>query len=180
MHTLTHAYTYTCACTHRPPHLVAILVGSDAASKAYVSNKSKAAEKCGLKATTMLEGADLSQSKLLAMIDQLNHDPEVDGILVQLPLPGHIDEKTVMQAVDPAKDVDGFHILNIGRYCSGDPGSALLPATPLGVLEIISRCNIPTYGKTVCIANRSKNIGMTQTPRCCLCTEFSYTCFKRS
>ena len=138
---------------------MAILVGGDHASQTYVANKAKAAEKCGLKATTMHKGDNISQAELLGMIYQLNHDPEVDGILVQLPLPGHVDEKTVMQAVDTAKDVDGFHILNIGRYCSGDPGSALLPATPLGVLEIISRCNIPTYGKVVCIMNRSKNIG---------------------
>ena len=134
-------------------------MGGDPASQTYVSNKTKAAEKCGLTTTTRHEDADLPEARLLEMIDQLNHDPGVDGILVQVPLPKHIDEKTVMQAVDPAKDVDGFHVLNIGRYCSGDPGSALLPATPLGVLEIISRCNIPTYGKNVCIANRSKNIG---------------------
>ena len=86
--------------------------------------------------------------------------PQVDGILVQLPLPPHIDEKTVCYSVTPEKDVDGFHFHNIGRYCAGEPGNALIPATPLGVLEIIKRCNIPTYGKNVCIAGRSKNIGM--------------------
>ncbi len=144
---------------HRPPHLVAILVGADPASQTYVSNKTKAAEKCGLMTTTRLENADLPEKDLLTMIEEYNNDPAVDGILVQLPLPKHIDEKTVMQAVHPTKDVDGFHVLNIGRYCSGDPGSSLLPATPLGVLEMISRCNIPTYGKNVCVANRSKNIG---------------------
>lgn len=148
-------HSHTC----RPPHLVAILVGRDPASQTYVSNKAKAAVQCGLKATTRHEDADVTQSQLLGIIDQLNHDTDVDGILVQLPLPEHIEEKAVMLAVDPAKDVDGGHVLNIGRYCSGDPWSSLLPATPLGVLEIISRCNIPTYGKTVCIANRSKNIG---------------------
>ena len=142
----------------RPPHLVAVLVGGDPASQTYVSNKAKAAEKCGMQATTIFED-NMTQEQLLALVEQLNFDPKVDGILIQLPLPKHIDEKTVMQAVVPNKDVDGFHIQNIGRYCSGDPGSALIPATPLGVLEIIKRCNVPTYGKTVCIANRSKNIG---------------------
>lgn len=112
-----------------------------------------------MKATTIFEDGSMTQEQLLALVEQMNLDPEVDGILVQLPLPKHIDEKTIMQAVISTKDVDGFHIQNIGRYCSGDPGSALIPATPLGVLEIIKRCNVPTYGKTVCIANRSKNIG---------------------
>lgn len=88
---------------------------------------------------------------------------QVDGILVQLPLPSHIDEKTVCYSVTPDKDVDGFHFHNIGKYCAGEPGGALIPATPLGVLEIIKRCNIPTYGKNVCIAGRSKNIGMLNT-----------------
>ena len=87
---------------------------------------------------------------------------QVDGILVQLPLPSHIDEKTVCYSVTPEKDVDGFHFHNIGRYCAGEPEGALIPATPLGVLEIIKRCNIPTYGKNVCIAGRSKNIGTFQ------------------
>lgn len=144
---------------YRAPHLVAILVGGDPASQTYVSNKAKAAEKCGMKATTIFEDSSMTQDSLLALVEKLNLDPEVDGILVQLPLPQHIHEKTVMQAVTPLKDVDGFHIQNIGKYCSGDPDSALIPATPLGVLEIIKRCNVPTYGKTVCIANRSKNIG---------------------
>jgi methylenetetrahydrofolate dehydrogenase(NAD+)/5,10-methenyltetrahydrofolate cyclohydrolase len=85
---------------------------------------------------------------------------QIDGILVQLPLPPHIDEKTVCYSVTPEKDVDGFHFHNIGKYCAGEPEGALIPATPLGVLEIIKRCNIPTYGKNVCIAGRSKNIGM--------------------
>lgn len=138
---------------------MAILVGGDPASQTYVSNKAKAAEKCGMKATTIFEDSSMSQETLLALVDKLNLDPGVDGVLVQLPLPAHMDEQAIMQAVSPSKDVDGFHIQNIGRYCSGNPGSALLPATPLGVLEIIKRCNIPTYGKTVCIANRSKNIG---------------------
>ena len=133
-------------------------MGGDPASETYVFNKAKAAEKCGMKATTIFEHT-MTQDQLLELIRELNSDDGVDGILVQLPLPPHIDEKTVMQSVTPAKDVDGFHIENIGRYCSGDPGSALIPATPLGVLEIIKRCNFPTFGKTVCIANRSKNIG---------------------
>ena len=149
-------------CVYRAPHLVAVLVGGDPASQTYVSNKAKAAEKCGMKATTIFEDSTMQQDRLLELVGQLNSDPGVDGILVQLPLPPHIHEKTVMQAVRPNKDVDGFHIQNIGTYCSGDPGSALIPATPLGVLEIIKRCNFPTYGKTVCIANRSKNIGKSR------------------
>ena len=133
-------------------------MGDDPASKTYVTHKAKAAEKCGMKFTKIHKDR-ITKEQLLAQVEQLNFDPEVDGILVQTPLPKPIDEKTVMQAIDPNKDVDGFHIQNIGRYCSGDPGSALIPATPLGVLEIIKRCNVLTYGKTVCIANRSKNIG---------------------
>ena len=139
---------------------MAVLVGDDPASQTYVSNKFKAAEKCGMKGTTILKDSSMTEEALLSLIDELNHDPGVDGILIQLPLPPHIHEKRVMQSVIPGKDVDGFHIHNIGTYCSGDPGSALIPATPLGVLEMIKRCNFPTYGKTVCIANRSKNIGM--------------------
>jgi 5,10-methylene-tetrahydrofolate dehydrogenase/methenyl tetrahydrofolate cyclohydrolase len=143
----------------RAPHLVAVLVGGDPASQTYVSNKTKAAEKCGMKATTLCKDSATSQETLLDLVKELNLDPEVDGILMQLPLPPHVDEQTVMQSISPAKDVDGFHVENIGKYCSGNPGSALIPATPLGVLEIIKRCNVPTFGKTVCIANRSKNIG---------------------
>lgn len=134
-------------------------MGDDPASQTYVSHKTKAAERCGMKATSVLEDSSISQEALLELVDRLNLDPGVDGILVQLPLPSHMDEQVVVQAISPTKDVDGCRIENIGRYCSGNPGSALIPATPLGVLEIIKRCNVPTFGKTVCIANRSRNIG---------------------
>ncbi len=139
---------------------MAVLTGDDPASKTYVSNKAKSADKCGMNATTILKDGSTSEEELLALVDDLNNDDGVDGILVQLPLPSHINTNRVMQAVSPAKDVDGFHIHNIGLYCSGNPSSALIPATPLGILEMIKRCNFPTFGKTVCIANRTKNIGI--------------------
>lgn len=155
--------TYASMLSHlRAPHLVAVLTGDNPASKTYVTNKSKYAKKCGMRATTINKDGDTSEEELLALVDELNKDPEVDGILVQLPLPEHLKQCTnkVMQAVSPEKDVDGFHIHNIGMYCSGNPDSAFIPATPLGILEMIKRCNFPTFGKTVCIANRTKNIGV--------------------
>ncbi|CAI8044405.1 Bifunctional methylenetetrahydrofolate dehydrogenase/cyclohydrolase, mitochondrial [Geodia barretti] len=143
----------------RPPHLTAVIVGDDKASQIYVGNKMKAAEKCGLRATILKRDSSLEQNELLDILHQLGRDELVDGILVQLPLPPHIHEKTICNAVPPNKDVDAFHIDNIGHFCSGDP--RFVPATPLGVLEIIKRLRVPTFGKNVCIANRSKNIGFT-------------------
>ncbi len=150
---------------------MAVLTGDDPASKTYVSSKAKSADKCGMNATTILKDGSTSEEELLALVDDLNNDDTVDGILVQLPLPSHINTNRVMQAVSPTKDVDGFHIHNIGMYCSGNPSSALIPATPLGILEMIKRCNFPTFGKTVCIANRTKNIGIfTLYSHCIHCT----------
>jgi methylenetetrahydrofolate dehydrogenase(NAD+)/5,10-methenyltetrahydrofolate cyclohydrolase len=144
---------------NRPPSLTAVIVGDDKASQIYVGNKMKAAEKCGLRANIIQRDSQLSQEELLEMLDELGRDGEVDGILVQLPLPHHIHEKTICNAVPPEKDVDAFHIDNVGRFCSGEP--RFIPATPLGVLEILKRLQVPTFGKNVCIANRSKNIGFT-------------------
>ncbi len=146
-----------------------MLTGDDPASKTYVGNKSKYANKCGMTATTITKDGSTTEEELLGLVDELNRDEDVDGILVQVPLPAHIDTKRVMQAVAPSKDVDGFHIHNIGMYCSGNPDSAFIPATPLGILEMIKRCNFPTFGKTVCIANRTKNIGTNRL----LCNRYS-------
>ena len=105
----------------RAPHLVAILVGHDGGSETYVANKVKACEECGFKSTLIRFEDDVTQERLLEEIDRLNKDPEVDGFIVQLPLPRHIDEQTVTMAVDPKKDVDGFHPVNVGRMSIGLP-----------------------------------------------------------
>lgn len=141
----------------RPPNLVVVIVGDDPASIKYVANKTKAAKKCGVDSDTIVKPASISQDDLLALVDQLNRDDTVDGILLQLPLPPHISKSTICEAVRPDKDVDAFHTTNIGKYCVGLP--TFIPATPLGVLEIIKRCNIPTFGKNVCIVNRTEHIG---------------------
>ena len=129
----------------------------------------------GIKDQTIVKHVDISQKELLDLIDDMNKDDNVDGMLVQLPLPPHIDEKTIVNAVHPTKDVDGFNVLNIGRsymctshtciyiliiwhrFSCGTP--YLLPATPAGVIEILKRCNFDTFGRHVCMVGRSKNIG---------------------
>lgn len=145
------------AAGHRAPCLTFVRVGEDEASKSYVSGKSKAAREAGIKDQTIVKNVDITQEELLDLIDDLNKDDTVDGMLVQLPLPPHIDEKTIVNAVHPTKDVDGFNVLNIGRFSCGTP--YLLPATPAGVIEILKRCNFDTFGRHVCMVGRSKNIG---------------------
>uniref|UniRef100_A0AAZ1Y3K7 Methenyltetrahydrofolate cyclohydrolase n=1 Tax=Oreochromis aureus TaxID=47969 RepID=A0AAZ1Y3K7_OREAU len=143
---------------HRRPHLSVILVGDNPASHSYVLNKTRAAADVGISSETILKHTNISEEELLDLIDKLNTDPRVDGLLVQLPLPEHIDERAICNAVSPTKDVDGFHVVNVGRMCLDQ--STMLPATPWGVWEIIKRTGIPTFGKNVLVAGRSKNVGM--------------------
>ncbi|XP_013866051.1 bifunctional methylenetetrahydrofolate dehydrogenase/cyclohydrolase, mitochondrial [Austrofundulus limnaeus] len=140
------------------PHLSVVLVGDDPASHSYVLNKTRAAADVGISSETILKHSDISEEELLDLVYKLNADHRVNGLLVQLPLPDHIDERTICNAVAPAKDVDGFHVVNVGRMCLDQ--STMLPATPWGVWEIIKRTGIPTFGKNVLVAGRSKNVGM--------------------
>lgn len=112
----------------------------------------------GINSETIVKPASISEEELLNLINKLNNDDNVDGLLVQLPLPEHIDERKVCNAVSPDKDVDGFHVINVGRMCLDQ--DSMLPATPWGVWEIIKRTGIPTLGKNVVVAGRSKNVGM--------------------
>lgn len=141
----------------RPPHLAAVLVGEDPASQVYVRNKVRSCERVGLKSTLIRKPADISQEELLQIVADLNADPEIDGFIVQLPLPGHINEEKVTLAISPEKDVDGFHPTNFGRMAQGLP--CYLPATPAGILEMIRRYNIETEGKEVVVVGRSNIVG---------------------
>ncbi|XP_074444046.1 bifunctional methylenetetrahydrofolate dehydrogenase/cyclohydrolase 2, mitochondrial isoform X3 [Larus michahellis] len=143
---------------NRRPHLTVILVGDNPASHIYVRNKIKAAAAVGISSEIILRPKDISQEELLDMTVKLNKDSRVSGLLVQLPLPDHIDERTVCNAVAPEKDVDGFHIMNIGRLCLDQP--SIIPATAAAVWEIIKRTGIQTFGKNVVVVGRSKNVGM--------------------
>ncbi|XP_053832319.1 bifunctional methylenetetrahydrofolate dehydrogenase/cyclohydrolase 2, mitochondrial-like isoform X1 [Vidua macroura] len=140
------------------PHLTVILVGDNPASHIYVRNKIKAAAAVGISSEIILRPKDISQEELLDMTVKLNKDSRVSGLLVQLPLPDHIDERTVCNAIAPEKDVDGFHIMNVGRLCLDQP--SIIPATAAAVWEIIRRTGIQTFGKNVLVAGRSKNVGM--------------------
>lgn len=145
----------------RAPHLAAILVGDDGGSETYVAHKIKACAECGFRSTLIrfesTDEAPLQQSELIAAVESLNNDPEVDGFIVQLPLPRHIDENAVIEAVDPSKDVDGFHPVNVGRQSLGLP--CFHSATPAGIVELLKRNNIPTKGKRVVIVGRSNIVG---------------------
>ncbi|KAG7476591.1 hypothetical protein MATL_G00084590 [Megalops atlanticus] len=143
---------------NRRPHLSVVLVGDNPASHSYVLNKTRAASDVGISSETILKPSNISEEELVDLIHKLNADHRVDGLLVQLPLPDHIDERRVCNAVSPDKDVDGFHVVNVGRMCLDQ--STMLPATPWGVWEIIKRTGIPTLGKNVVVAGRSKNVGM--------------------
>uniref|UniRef100_A0A8D0CCI2 Methenyltetrahydrofolate cyclohydrolase n=1 Tax=Salvator merianae TaxID=96440 RepID=A0A8D0CCI2_SALMN len=146
------------AAGNKRPHLSVILVGENPASHSYVLNKTKAAADVGISSETILKPASITEEELLDLIVRLNNDASVDGLLVQLPLPEHIDERKICNAVNPEKDVDGFHVVNVGRMCLDQ--YSMLPATPWGVWEIIKRTGIPTLGKNVVVAGRSKNVGM--------------------
>lgn len=140
------------------PHLVAVLIGDDPASQVYVRNKVKSCEQVGFKSTLIRRPAAIEETELLEIVAQLNKDPDVDGFIVQLPLPKHIDEQKVTLAIDPKKDVDGFHPSNFGRMAQGLP--AYLPATPNGILEMLRRYDIPTEGKEIVVLGRSNIVGM--------------------
>uniref|UniRef100_A0A6J0VE04 Bifunctional methylenetetrahydrofolate dehydrogenase/cyclohydrolase 2, mitochondrial n=1 Tax=Pogona vitticeps TaxID=103695 RepID=A0A6J0VE04_9SAUR len=143
---------------NKRPHLTVVLVGDNPASHTYVRNKVKAAAAVGISSEIILKPKNISQEELLDLTAKLNTDPRVSGILVQLPLPDHIDERTVCNGVTPDKDVDGFHILNIGRLCLDQP--SVIPATAAAVWEIIKRTGIQTFGRNVVVVGRSKNVGM--------------------
>ncbi len=142
----------------RVPHLAAIIVGNDGASKTYVQSKVKSCLELGYYSTLIELSENTTQDELLNKIDQLNNDPLIDGYIVQLPLPKHIDETAVLLAVDPSKDVDGFHPENVGRMALGLP--AYLPATPAGIVQLLTRYNIETAGKKCVIIGRSHIVGM--------------------
>ena len=139
------------------PGLMVVLVGDDPASAVYVRAKDKAANAAGIAAQTLRLPVSTTQADLLTKIAELNSDEAVDGILVQLPLPAHIDTQAVVEAVDPAKDVDGFHPLNVGHLASGHP--TLVPCTPLGVMMLLAEAGIPLEGARALIAGRSTIVG---------------------
>lgn len=142
----------------RPPHLAAILVGEDRASQSYVRGKMKSCERIGFGSSLFKYDEALTEKELLKKIEELNKDEEIDGFIVQLPLPSHIKENKVIEAVSPEKDVDGFHPINIGRMAKNM--DALLPATPNGILEIIKHYKIETSGKHCVVVGRSNIVGM--------------------
>ena len=139
------------------PGLAVILVGDDSASKVYVGNKKKACEYCGIKSLSYELSADTSEEELLSLIESLNKDPEADGILVQLPLPEHIDEKKVIEAIRPLKDVDGFTRASAGALFTGAEG--FLPCTPAGIIELIKRNGVEIEGKSCVVIGRSNIVG---------------------
>ena len=142
---------------NRPPHLAAVLIGADPASQVYVRNKVKSCEKVGFNSTLIEKGPETTESELLEIVDKLNKDPEVDGFIVQLPLPQHINEQKITLAIDPRKDVDGFHPTNFGRMAQGLP--SYLPATPFGIVQMLDRNNIDISGKECVVLGRSNIVG---------------------
>ena len=141
----------------RAPHLAAVLVGDDPASQVYVRNKVRSCEQVGFQSTLVRKPADITQEELLQIVDQLNKDDNIDGFIVQLPLPKHLDEDAITLAIDPKKDVDGFHPVNFGRMSQGLP--CYLPATPAGIMEMLKRYDIDTQGKEVVVVGRSHIVG---------------------
>lgn len=139
------------------PHLAAILVGHDGGSETYVRNKVLACEACGFQSTLLRFEDDITEEQLLAEVSKLNNDDSVDGFIVQLPLPKHISEQKVIEAIDYKKDVDGFHPINVGRMAIGLP--CYISATPKGILELLRRYNIETSGKKCVILGRSNIVG---------------------
>ncbi|HQT88524.1 MAG TPA: bifunctional methylenetetrahydrofolate dehydrogenase/methenyltetrahydrofolate cyclohydrolase FolD [Acidiphilium sp.] len=139
------------------PGLAVVLVGDDPASRVYVRNKDKAALQVGLHARTIALPADTTEAALLALIKNLNDDPQTDGILVQLPLPAHIRSDIVLRAIDPAKDVDGFHPDNVAALALGEPG--LVPCTPRGILRLLEHAQIPLRGAKALVIGRSNIVG---------------------
>jgi methylenetetrahydrofolate dehydrogenase (NADP+)/methenyltetrahydrofolate cyclohydrolase len=142
---------------NRVPHLAAVLIGDDPASQVYVRNKVKSCEEVGFNSTLIRRPAAISQAELLDIVRELNANDDIDGFIVQLPLPKHLNEEAVTLAIEPRKDVDGFHPVNFGRMAQGLPG--YLPATPYGILEMLRRYEIPTRGREVVVVGRSNIVG---------------------
>ena len=141
----------------KQPHLAAILVGHDGGSETYVAHKVKACEQCGFRSTVIRYEDDVTESELLDAIARLNSDPDVDGFIVQLPLPRHIDEQRIIEAIDYRKDVDGFHPVNVGRMSIGLP--CFVSATPQGIVELLRRYDIDTRGAHCVVLGRSNIVG---------------------
>lgn len=139
------------------PHLAAILVGHDGGSETYVAHKVKACQECGFTSSLIRFEEDVTEEELLATIHKLNSDPDIDGFIVQLPLPRHISEQRIIEAIDYRKDVDGFHPVNVGRMSIGLP--TFLSATPAGIMELLARYNIPTRGAHCVVIGRSNIVG---------------------
>ena len=139
------------------PHLAAILIGHDGGSETYVHNKMLACEACGFLSTVIRHEDDITEEELLACVDKLNKDDDVDGFIVQLPLPKHINKQRIIEAIDCRKDVDGFHPMNVGRLAIGLPG--YISATPMGILELLRRYNIEMSGKKCVVLGRSNIVG---------------------
>lgn len=141
----------------KTPHLAAVLVGNDGGSETYVANKVRTCEEVGFKSTLIRYESDVTEEELLACVDRLNNDPDIDGFIVQLPLPKHISEDKVTEAIDYRKDVDGFHPVNVGRMSLGMP--CFLSATPAGIVELLRRYEIETSGKHCVVLGRSNIVG---------------------
>jgi len=141
----------------RVPHLAAILVGNDGGSETYVSHKVKDCEEVGFRSTLLRMPATVTEEELLAKVRELNQDPDLDGLIVQLPLPDHIRESRVIETIAPEKDVDGFHPVNVGRMAAGLP--SFVSATPAGIMELLKRYNIPLKGAECVVVGRSNIVG---------------------
>lgn len=141
----------------KQPHLAAVLVGHDGGSETYVAAKVKACEECGFKSTLIRFEADVTEEELLKTVEKLNNDDDIDGFIVQLPLPKHISEQKVIEAIDYRKDVDGFHPINVGRMSIGLP--CFVSATPAGIVELLRRYNIDTKGANCVVLGRSNIVG---------------------
>lgn len=139
------------------PHLAAVLVGEDGASRTYVDHKVRSCARVGFESTLIQRPADITQEELLEIVHGLNDDPAIDGFIVQLPLPDHLDAQVVIESVDPAKDVDGFHPVNMGNLALGLPG--FVPATPAGIMTMLERSRIDTQGKHAVVIGRSSIVG---------------------
>jgi len=141
----------------RRPHLAAVLVGHDGASESYVAYKIKDCEEVGFKSSLVRYEENVAEEELINRIHELNNDPDLDGFIVQLPLPGHISEQNIIEAINPSKDVDGFHPVNVGRTVIGLP--SFVSATPFGIIELLKRYKIETSGKNCVIIGRSNIVG---------------------
>jgi methylenetetrahydrofolate dehydrogenase (NADP+) / methenyltetrahydrofolate cyclohydrolase len=142
---------------YKQPHLAAILVGTDGASETYVGHKVKSCDQVGFKSTLMRFDADISEEELLKAVEKLNNDKDIDGFIVQLPLPKHISDEKVIRAIDPDKDVDGFHPVNVGKLTLNLP--TYISATPYGIMQMLERNNIETAGKHCVVVGRSNIVG---------------------